>query len=256
MKCLSKKSSLLLLTISLSFALSGCFPRFEKDGLIYKIGDNDKTYIVDFSEELLDDEIIYIPSSVRNFANGQPMPLVIGPTLSLAGSLSSDALRILYVTGGQTGFDDQWDDNLDNLEMVVFNTLSPTYLPDLSRGNTFENILKYFYILLYSHESFDSVVQYYDSKWDAEIKPQDWPPPAATLPSRASYYFNYEGSPNEGLYRIGMEYEIGSDLTPPDDPTRDGYQFIGWSSDATTFIPYDFESSDDDINVQLYAHWE
>lgn len=250
------KKIAILLTISLSLVLSGCFTPFEKDGLIYKIGDNDKTYIVDFSDELLDEEIVYIPSSVRSFYNGEPMPLVIGPTLALAGSLSSDALRILYVTGGKTEFTNQWNDNLDNLEMVVFNTLSPTYFPLSVPHTTLQDILQYGFFMMCAHEAYENVVQYYDSKWDQEFGSNDWESPVWVLSSRASYYFNYEDSPNEGLYRIGMEYEIGSDLTPPEDPTREGYQFNGWSSDAMTFIPYDLATSENDVDVQLYAHWD
>lgn len=250
------KKIAILLTISLSLVLSGCGRRFEKDGLIYTITENDKTYIIDLSDELLDDEIVYIPSSVRIFYNGEPMPLVLSGNMWYGGSISSDALRILYVTGGQTGFEGGWYDNLDNLEMVVFNTLSPTYFPRFDPYTTIQDIIQYYFLILYSHESYSSVVQYYDSKWDAEIEQQDWEPPVGIRKSRISFYFNYEDSPNEGLYRIGMEYEIGIDLTPPEDPTREGYQFIGWSSDSMTFISYDFATSEYDVDVQLYAHWE
>ncbi len=254
------KKAVVLLTIVSTLALSGCFSPFEKDGLIYKIGDNDVTYIVDFSEELLDDEIVYIPSSVRNFYNGEPMPLIIGSSIWLAGDLSSDALKILYVTGGQTGFESGWRDNLDNLEMLVLNTLSPTYFPSSVPHTTLHDIIQYGFFMMCAHESYENVVQYYDLKWDSNYGSQDWEPYVGIRESRASYYYNYTESyvdtPNEGLYRIGMEYEIGIDLTPPENPTREGYQFIGWSSDTTAFIPYDFESSDDDIDVQLYAYWE
>jgi uncharacterized repeat protein (TIGR02543 family) len=224
--------------------------------LIYTITENDKTYIIDLSDELLDDEIVYIPSSVRNFYNGEPMPLVLSGNMWYGGSISSDALRILYVTGGQTGFEDGWYDNIDYLEMVVFNTLSPTYFPLSVPHTTLQDILQYGFFMMCAHEAYENVVQYYDSKWDNEFGSNDWESPVWVLSSRASFYFNYDNSYNEGLYRIGMEYEIGIDLTPPEGPTREGYQFIGWSSDATTFIPYDFATSENDVDVQLYAHWE
>lgn len=250
------KKIAILLTISFSLVLSGCDGRFEKDGLIYKIGNDRRTYIVDISDELRDDELVYIPPVLRFHENGEPMEIILSSGPWLGGPISSNALRILYVTGGKTGFEDGWYDNIDNLEMVVFNTLSPTYFPRFDPYTTILDIIQYYFLILYSHESYSSVVQYYDSKWDAEIEQQDWEPPVGIRKSRISFYFNYEDSPNEGLYRIGMEYEIGIDLTPPEDPTREGYQFIGWSSDAMTFIPYDFATSEYDVDVQLYAHWE
>lgn len=250
------KKIAILLTISISLVLSGCFTPFEKDGLIYKIGDDRRTYIVDISDELNDDELVYIPPVLRFHANGEPMEIIFSSGPWLGGPISSDALRILYVTGGQTGFEDGWYDNIDNLEMVVFNTLSPTYLPDLYPHATLQDVLQYGFFKMYSHEAYDWVIQYYFTLWDSKYGPQDWEPYVGIRESRASYYFNYEDSSNEGLYRIGMEYEIGIDLTPPENPTREGYQFIGWSSDATTFIPYDFASSENDVDVQLYAHWE
>ena len=248
------KKTFALLVTSFSLILSGCSQLFENDGLLYIIGEDNRTYIVDFSDELLDDEIIYIPSSVRDFENGEPMPLIIGAGMALGPA--SDALKILYVTGGNTGFLDRWFHDLDNLEMVVYNTLTPTYFSDYPTHSTIEGVLKYGYFELFSHESYDGVIQHYYDLWDSRYGQQDWDPPAGFLLSRVSYHYNYDDSPNEGLYRIGMEYELGTDLTPPDDPNRKFFQFIGWSSDATTFIPYDFENSENDFDVQLYAHWE
>ena len=32
------------------------------------------------------------------------------------------------------------------------------------------------------------------------------------------------------------EYNVGETITPPDDPTRDGYRFMGWSEDGATIV--------------------
>lgn len=236
----------------------------EQDGLIFihRLG---LTTIIKFAEELQDDEFIYIPSSLRSDWSGEPLPIVIGGSPWLGGILESDALHVLYITGNQTTFDKSFDNRLDNLEIIVFNTLTPTFLPEIYPNDTLQDLLQYGFFIMYAHESYDGVVQFYHNYWNEQFGSQDWDTPVGPLASRVSYYFNYEGSPNEGLYRIGMEYEVGIDFTPPANPTRlktknvfgsEYYTFKGWSSDENTFIPYDFESSDDDIDVQLYAHWE
>lgn len=236
----------------------------QQNGFVFIDGPGGTT-IFKFAEELRDEEIIYIPSSLRSYWLGKPKRIILSNNMWNGGLLASSALKTLYVTGNQTLLEEDWYDNLDNLEMVVFNTLSPTYLPDLYPHTTLQDVLQYGFFKMYSHEAYDWVVQYYFTLWDSKYGLQDWEPYVGIRESRASYYYNYDNSPNEGLYRIGMEYVLGADLTPPDDPTRikhqnlfstEYYTFKGWSSDATTFIPYDFESSDDDINVQLYAHWE
>lgn len=262
-----KKIMLLLLS---SFILTSCSSEVsfwaylggdrEKDGLIYRrypAGDT----IEEFTTDLQDDEIIYIPAFFSTYWSGEPRPVIVGGWMR---KITSNDLRILFLTGNQTTFERNWHDNLPKLETVVFNTLNPTYLPELFPGTTLERVLEYGYLVVYSHESFGSVVEYYDTLWDSEFGSQDYEPPAGTYSSRISYYYNYDDSPNRGLYRIGIEYELGIDLTPPEDPIRikkqtvfgtEYYTFLGWSSDGSTFIPYDFASSEEDIEVQLYAYW-
>lgn len=263
-----KKIILLLLS---SFILTSCsnevkwwLGQKEKDGLIYLVQAGG-TIVIRFTSDLQEEEIIYIPPFLATYWSGEPMPVVIGGSIWLGANIQSDTARMLYLTGNQTSFADRWHANIRNLEMVAFNTLNPTYFAYTFPNTTVHDVIEYGYFDLYSHESYDSVVLHYDTIWNHNYGPQDWDPPVSILTSRVSYYYNYEDSPNEGLYRIGLEYEVGMDLTPPDDPTRikkknifvtDYYSFVGWSSDATTFIPYDFENSEDEIDVQLYAHWE
>ena len=47
----------------------------------------------------------------------------------------------------------------------------------------------------------------------------------------------------------------GKSATEPNDPTRMGYEFIGWSTSATEWSPYNFHSPVNDA-VTLHAWWE
>ena len=47
----------------------------------------------------------------------------------------------------------------------------------------------------------------------------------------------------------------GKSASEPDDPTRMGYEFLGWSTSATEWSPYNFHGSVNDA-VTLYAWWE
>lgn len=47
----------------------------------------------------------------------------------------------------------------------------------------------------------------------------------------------------------------GKSASEPNDPTRMGYEFIGWSTSATEWSPYNFHSSVNDA-VTLHAWWE
>ncbi len=47
----------------------------------------------------------------------------------------------------------------------------------------------------------------------------------------------------------------GKSASEPNDPTRMGYEFIGWSTSATEWNPYNFHSSVNDA-VTLHAWWE
>ena len=42
---------------------------------------------------------------------------------------------------------------------------------------------------------------------------------------------------------------------PATDPTRDGYKFLGWTTDESGYSPYDFDTSVTK-NIELYAAWE
>lgn len=49
--------------------------------------------------------------------------------------------------------------------------------------------------------------------------------------------------------------EVGSLLVMPEDPTKTDIDFVGWSTQSDTFIPFDFNKAITE-DITLYAHWE
>ena len=48
----------------------------------------------------------------------------------------------------------------------------------------------------------------------------------------------------------------GQTLTPVEDPTRDGYTFLGWFQDATLNTPWQMDSDKVEGDMTLYAGWD
>ena len=48
----------------------------------------------------------------------------------------------------------------------------------------------------------------------------------------------------------------GELLDVPEPPTREGYQFTGWYTDATCEIPWNVEVQTIETDMTLYAGWE
>lgn len=69
----------------------------------------------------------------------------------------------------------------------------------------------------------------------------------------ATFYYNYEGAPSE-IYETSY-FEKNNRVTKPEDPSRDGYLFSGWYSDAACTQEFSFMKRQDS-NVSLYASWK
>jgi uncharacterized repeat protein (TIGR02543 family) len=60
---------------------------------------------------------------------------------------------------------------------------------------------------------------------------------------------------NGGSSVASIRQAAGTPVTPPTDPVRVGYTFLGWYSDSDLMIPYSFEVMPEE-NLLLYAMWE
>ena len=62
------------------------------------------------------------------------------------------------------------------------------------------------------------------------------------FPANVSYYYNYEGSANDGYYWIDdCEYGGIIEYIPPE-PKREGYEFGGWYKEAECINAWNFDT--------------
>ena len=80
-----------------------------------------------------------------------------------------------------------------------------------------------------------------------------WLSASDTDTATATFYWNYEGAPDDSVYEV-KEYENGGKLRKPADPEREGYSFEGWYMDPeyqTAFVNNSVYTGDQSI----YARW-
>ena len=65
---------------------------------------------------------------------------------------------------------------------------------------------------------------------------------------------NFETNGGSEVKSINARY--GETLQRPDNPTRNGYKFVGWYADIDLQIPWDFDADTVQGNMTLYAKWQ
>ena len=68
-----------------------------------------------------------------------------------------------------------------------------------------------------------------------------------------TYYYNYTGAPNGGVYKVDT-IKKQTKPTRPTDPVRDGYYFSGWYEDADCTKAFNFNNRAS-ANTSIYAKW-
>ena len=71
----------------------------------------------------------------------------------------------------------------------------------------------------------------------------------------AYYSVNFESNGGTPIVSIN-NIEEGKTVVKPEDPTREGYTFMGWCKDASLNSNWDFEKEPVDSNLTLYAKWQ
>lgn len=69
----------------------------------------------------------------------------------------------------------------------------------------------------------------------------------------ATFYWNYEGAPDNGVYETKV-FASGGKLTKPANPTRSGYTFEGWYMDTEFTVKF-VNNSEYTGDQSLYARW-
>ena len=80
-----------------------------------------------------------------------------------------------------------------------------------------------------------------------------WLDASSTQTATATFYWNYEGAPDGGVYEE-KEYASGGKLRKPSDPKRDGYTFGGWYMDEECTEAF-VNNSVYEGDQKIYASW-
>lgn len=78
-----------------------------------------------------------------------------------------------------------------------------------------------------------------------------------------SYFYNYLDNVDLSSDRVAEgdklykseKITVGSPITKPQDPTREGYLFDGWYTESACTVAYDFTKTTTTKNITLYAKW-
>ena len=229
MKKIISVSIIMILLFSVCF-ISGCFKVVEYGDFRCKFRET-LVDIEGLSEEGKNKEVIFIPEKI----NGCKVKLIgrVPTTTALPADFSSDKLKRLYLEInfylGNTRFKD-----VKNLEKVFI-----LGLPDGPGA------LKELPVPTFTKKS---DVEKYEGIRDL-------------IPANISYFYNYEGAPNDGYYWID-DVENGETIKYiPENPIREGYLFGGWFKDEACTEVWDFEKdtivkpADGYYENILYAKW-
>ena len=232
-----KKAIATLLLLSCLFTMVGCLPKEITYGDIVYEKQRNSYSAVRLSEAGRTKEIIYVPPYIEN-----AMVVSFGTTPPLMGRsklyLNSDILKKIYFPW--TAY---W-----NFEVLV-NFNNNVYLFST-------NVESFAYDL---RDSFQIIVPTLYDKHQLNNN--------HIIKANVTYHFNYEDNPNDGYFFIDLIEETGKLTNPPYDPTREGYNFVGWYKEAECKNIWDFEKDEVIIEfdesgeriyeeIKLFAKWE
>ena len=236
------RKCLILITILLtSFSLIGCYE--GKRDFIYDIFQVRKqgVYldIVGLTEEGQEKEVVVFPSKIEGYEND----VNIGSISVFKTSIKSGNLKVAVINDVNmiciAAF--QEITNNSNNTIFVMNSLNViTFEEKFTGGNDFQIFVPFEVYNDYLEKK--GAYQFYIDRY---------------IQSRVSFYYNYDDSLNNGLYWTSYDNR-NSMITQPEEPTRDGYEFIGWFTDSSGNTEFDFTDNNNITKdkLKLYAKWE
>lgn len=231
----------LITLVTLICLLVGCDP-FEYTHDIFKVlRRNSAAEIVGLTEEGQKREIVVFPSKIPGFDN-----VNIGNAGYFKMTIESENLKVAII---------------EHVNMICGGVFQ--HITKGVEGNKVIIVLNSLYQIKFESEfiaggdnrivvPFEIFDDYYDSDFGFYPEYKD-----NYEESRVSFYYNFENSPNDNLYRISYDEELEM-ITRPDDPKRRGYDFVGWYLETEGTSVFDFlsDSNKDVTNTKLYAKWK
>lgn len=220
------------------FGMFGCATyKGEYGDFVCKFYDTKNTVDINgLSEEGKKKKILAIPKEI----NGYTVDYIGKKMLMGTGNpdISSENLEVIYFTQNLDGR--FWYQDCPNLKKAF-----------LIENGVNREITKVFEI---NENTSMYMSNFYISKFNADNR-------VRIFPANISYFYNYEGAPNDGYYWID-DMEDGETIKYiPENPIREGYLFGGWFKDEACTEVWDFEKdtivkpADGYYENILYAKW-
>ena len=220
-----------LLTVSL---LGGCnlfrFNFHTSGDFMYTLN-GQYAIILQFSEQGKEKEVIIVPKEIDGYPIVQYGDNLRGIAPPPVVYMESEKLKRLYFTDSNFKIDEYCAlRKCLNLQYIFYvgTAKDGTYVDWINKGGdslilTSKNCDVYVYYQIYKN-------MYGDNKR------------THTLPGNVTYYYNYEGSPNDGYYWLD-NYDYGEKIQyPPENPAREGFMFYGWYKEAECVNKWEFET--------------
>lgn len=236
-----KRFTLLFSILLFMVGITSCNTSYTEYGFFEVKIRGDEVDIYGITEEGEQQEMLIFPSEIdgRTIIN-------IGYSFTIKYSLNSTNLHVAVINKTNRIYDNAFVNltrsSAPNILVMIFNSLTKIELPYNLIGGRGARIVIPF-------EVFD---EYNNSDNGNYVQLRDY-----FEKSRVSFYYNYEGSPNDDLYWTSYDKEEEM-ITKPTDPTRDDYQFKGWYYEKEGTTEFNFEDGNtiSITDVALYAKWE
>ena len=207
-------------------------------------------HIKDLSEEGKKKRNIIIPKEL-NGRKVVKLGYVAGYFAPNAGRIESDKLERLFILPDDLSVSNGVMTRCINLKKIVLINCTPADIYNI-RNNT--NAICFM--------TYKRYIEEYDDYGNIEL---------GEIPRRyaanVSYYYNYEGSENDGYYWID-DIENGEKIEViPEEPKREGYKFGGWYKEQECINKWDFAKDTVEkvkvdrtnytefVENKLYAKW-
>jgi len=220
-----KKIYVFMIFIVSVFLLMGCTANELTEGYFKYHQQNDVAYIIGLTDEGLEQTHVVVPKKINDLSVsiGRLVLMVIND-----GSIQSDRLERLYVFSGYG----------------IHVGLEASNVPSLQK-------IFYMYIqgVDFDYDNSSSFVGVYGPSYNDQFYPNN----ITSFYVNVSYRYNYEGAPDEGYYFID-DYDGELIGYIPEDPLREGYEFMGWYKDEECMVEWDFEV--DRVPEKVYVDGE
>ena len=206
-----------MVAVLLASVLTGCGEKYKTDGcFVYEV------VITENGEELTEDEYYVRIRELSEYGEKQ-INLVVPQSIE---GYPVKQIGYTNLLGGKTG---NWKS--DTIEKIYFTEVFQISNTDLF--SQFNQLKKMFFLVGTSYYVQYDQLHYFPNKLIFVSR--------GGKIANTSFYYNYDGAPNEGFYWIDDLDNEKIEVIPPA-PEREGYMFGGWYKEPTCINAWNFET--------------